>query len=186
MRKAIILTAPSGSGKTTLVKHLLQNIPSLVFSISATTRQPRAQEADGQDYYFLSLTDFQNKIADDSFVEWEEVYQGAFYGTLKQEIERIWALGKDVIFDVEVHGASNLKKYFGDQALAVFVKVPDLSTLQNRLEKRETETSESLSRRMKKAEYEMTFEPKFDQSVLNDNLDRAKAEALSVVQEFLS
>jgi len=186
MRKAIIFTAPSGSGKTTLVKHLLQHIPSLLFSISATTRQPRAQETDGRDYYFLSAAEFQTQIAADSFVEWEEVYQGAFYGTLKQEIERIWAMGKDVIFDVEVHGATNLKKYFGSQALAVFVKVPDLNTLQNRLEKRETETPESLRRRVEKAEYEMTFESKFDLSVLNDNLDRAKAEALSVVQEFLS
>ncbi len=186
MRKAIIFTAPSGSGKTTLVKHLLDHIPSLVFSISATTRKPRNGEADGKDYYFLSVDDFQSKISDGSFVEWEEVYTGAFYGTLKEEVERIWSTGKDVIFDVEVHGALNIKKYFGNDALAVFVKVPDLGTLQNRLEKRDTETPESLLKRVQKAEYEMTFEKHLDTTVLNDDLEKAKELSLQIVKDFLA
>jgi guanylate kinase len=186
MRKAIIFTAPSGSGKTTLVRHLLEQIPTLAFSISATTRQPRTQEVDGRDYYFLSLADFKKRIESDKFVEWEEVYQGAFYGTLKDEVERIWAQGKDVIFDVEVHGALNLKKYFGDDALAVFVRVPDLSTLQQRLEDRETETPETLERRLQKARYEMTFEKRFDLTILNDDLTKAKGKSLQIVKDFLA
>lgn len=186
MRKAIIFTAPSGSGKTTLVHHLLEQIPSLVFSISATTRKPRLQEVSGKDYYFLSFNDFHSRIDENEFIEWEEVYPGAFYGTLKEEIDRIWALGKDVIFDVEVHGALSLKRYFGDSALAVFVKVPDLDTLQTRLEKRETETPESLEKRLQKAKYEMTFEKRLDLTILNDDLVRAKEKSLQIVKDFLA
>ncbi|WOK05218.1 guanylate kinase [Imperialibacter roseus] len=186
MRKAIIFTAPSGSGKTTLVKHLLDHIPSLAFSISATTRKPRNQEVNGKDYYFLSFSDFQSKIERDEFIEWEEVYNGSFYGTLKEEIDRIWALGKDVIFDVEVHGALNLKKYFEDDALAVFVKVPDLSTLQERLQKRDTETVDTLEKRLQKAKYEMTFEKRLDVTVLNDDLQKAKDMSLQIVKDFLA
>lgn len=186
MRKAVIFTAPSGSGKTTLVKHLLENIPTLAFSISATTRKARVNEVEGRDYYFLSFNDFQDRIDSNKFVEWEEVYQGALYGTLKEEVERIWSEGKDVIFDVEVHGALNLKKYFGDDALAVFVKVPDLTTLQQRLVKRDTETPESLARRVQKAAYEMTFESRFDKTVLNNDLEKAKETALQIVRDFLA
>ncbi|MEQ8417410.1 MAG: guanylate kinase [Imperialibacter sp.] len=186
MRKAIIFTAPSGSGKTTLVKHLLDHIPSLAFSISATTRKPRNQEVNGKDYYFLSFSDFQSKIERDEFIEWEEVYNGSFYGTLKEEIDRIWALGKDVIFDVEVHGALNLKKYFGDDALAVFVRVPDLGTLQERLQKRDTETADTLEKRLQKAKYEMTFEKRLDVTVLNDDLQKAKDMSLQIVKDFLA
>ncbi len=185
MRKAVIFSAPSGSGKTTLVRYLIERIPSLKFSISATTRSPRANEENGRDYYFLSPEDFKNKVVSGAFIEWEEVYEGAFYGTLKSEIERIWAAGGDVIFDVEVHGALNIKKYFGDRALAIFVKVPDLATLQSRLTKRETETEESLRRRVEKATYEMSFEPQFDATILNDDLEKAKKESLSAVERFL-
>lgn len=185
MRKALIFSAPSGSGKTTLVRHLIDKMPSLIFSISATTRAPRTNEKHGKDYYFLSPGDFKTKVECGEFVEWEEVYKGAFYGTLKSEIERIWAGGKNVIFDVEVHGALNLKKYFGDQALAIFVKVPDLETLQSRLKKRDTETEESLQRRVEKATYEMSFEPQFDTTVLNDDLEKAKEESLRLVKDFL-
>lgn len=185
MRKAIIFTAPSGSGKTTLVRHLLEKIPSLAFSISATTRTRRLHERDGKDYYFLSKADFREKIDAGQFVEWEEVYEGTFYGTLKSEVERIWAEEKDVIFDVEVHGALNLKKYFGDSARAIFVKVPDLATLQTRLRGRDTETEETLRKRIEKASYELSFEQRFDASILNDNLENAKAQALVMVRSFL-
>ena len=185
MRKAIIFTAPSGSGKTTLVRHLLEKMPSLIFSISATTRLARSNELNGRDYYFLSQEEFKNKADRGEFVEWEEVYKGTYYGTLKSEIERIWADGKDVIFDVEVHGALNLKKFFKDKALAIFVKVPDLNTLRSRLKKRETETEDSLNRRIDKATYEMSYEPQFDRTILNDDLEKAKAESFKLVKEFL-
>lgn len=185
MRKAIIFTAPSGSGKTTLVRHLLERMPSLIFSISATTRPARSNEFNGRDYHFLSQEEFKNKADSGDFIEWEEVYKGTYYGTLKSEIERIWAAGKDVIFDVEVHGALNLKKYFGDKALAIFVNVPDLNTLRSRLKKRETETEESLNRRIEKATYEMSYEPQFDRTILNDDLEKAKAESFKLVKEFL-
>lgn len=185
MRKAIIFTAPSGSGKTTLVRHLLEKMPSLIFSISATTRLARSNELNGRDYYFLSQEEFKNKADSGEFIEWEEVYKGTYYGTLKSEIERIWADGKDVIFDVEVHGALSLKKYFGDRALSIFVKVPHLNTLRSRLKKRETETEDSLNRRIEKATYEVSFEPQFDLTVLNDDLERAKAESFKMVKNFL-
>ncbi len=183
--KALIFSAPSGSGKTTIVKHLLETNPNLGFSISASTRDRRGRtEENGQDYYFLSPEEFKEKIDADEFIEWEEVYAGNFYGTLKSEIERIWSEGKDVIFDVDVKGGLNLKKYFGDKALAVFVKVPSLEVLKERLRDRGTETEESLSRRLFKATFEMSFQDKFDVVLINENLDQSLAEAQQLYAQF--
>ena len=185
--KAIIFSAPSGSGKTTLVKHLIQEVPNLGFSISACTRDKRGRhEVHGRDYYFLSIEEFKKKIDADAFVEWEEVYAGNFYGTLKEEVQRIWDLGKAVIFDVDVQGGLALKKYFGEQALAIFVQVPSLEVLESRLNDRGTESAESLSRRIYKAKFEMTFAPQFDISILNDDFARSSAETVAVVTEFLN
>src|SRR6187402_908233 len=176
--KAFIFSAPSGSGKTTIVHHLLNTNPDLGFSISASTRDRRGRtEENGKDYYFLSPEDFKKKIDNDEFIEWEEVYAGNFYGTLKSEIERIWKEGKDVIFDVDVKGGLNLKKYFGDNALAVFVKVPSVEVLKERLRDRGTESDESLSRRLFKANFEMSFQDKFDVVLVNENLEQSLKEA---------
>lgn len=183
--KAIIFSAPSGSGKTTIVKHLLANNPNLGFSISASTRDKRGRtEQDGKDYYFLSPEEFKKKIDNNEFVEWEEVYEGNFYGTLKSEIERLWQQGKDVIFDVDVKGGINLKKYFGENALAVFVKVPTIELLMERLKDRGTESAESLSRRLFKARFEMSFENKFDVVLVNETLERSLAEAQKLYDQF--
>jgi guanylate kinase len=185
--KAIIFSAPSGSGKTSLVKHLMQQVPDLGFSISACTRDKRGRhEVHGRDYSFLSIDEFKTKIDQDAFVEWEEVYAGNFYGTLKEEVHRIWKEGKAVIFDVDVKGGLALKKYFGEQALAIFVKVPSLEVLESRLNDRGTESEESLSRRIYKAKFEMTFEPQFDVTVLNDDFARSSAETVDLVTEFLA
>jgi len=184
--KAIIFSAPSGSGKTSLVKELMKQVPDLGFSISACTRDKRGRhEVHGRDYYFLSIDEFKNKIDQDEFVEWEEVYAGNFYGTLKEEVLRIWKEGKAVIFDVDVKGGLALKKYFGDQALAIFVKVPSLDVLESRLNDRGTETEESLSRRIYKAKFEMTFEAQFDVTVFNDDFTRSSADTVALVTEFL-
>ena len=184
--KAIIFSAPSGSGKTSLVKHLMQHVPHLGFSISACTRDRRGRhEVHGRDYYFLSIDEFKQKIDQDAFVEWEEVYAGNFYGTLKEEVHRIWKEGKAVIFDVDVKGGLALKKYFGEQALAIFVKVPSLDVLESRLNDRGTESEESLSRRIYKAKFEMTFEPQFDVTVLNDDFAKSSAETVDLVNTFL-
>lgn len=183
--KALIFSAPSGSGKTTIVKHLLKNNPDLGFSISASTRDKRGRiEEDGKDYHFLSPEEFKRKIDQDEFIEWEEVYAGNFYGTLKSEIERIWAEGRNVIFDVDVKGGINLKKYFGDKALAIFVKVPSLDLLRQRLNERGTETEESLSRRVFKAQFEMTFQDKFDVVLVNEELQKSLSEAQYLYEEF--
>jgi guanylate kinase len=184
--KAIIFSAPSGSGKTTIVKHLLETNPRLGFSISASTRDKRGRtETDGKDYYFLTPEDFKKKIDEDAFVEWEEVYSGNFYGTLKSEVQRIWDNGQAVIFDVDVKGGVALKNYFGDQALAIFVRVPSLDELKKRLTLRATENKDSLSQRLFKAKFEMSFEDKFDVTLVNDNLDRALEEAQNLVNDFL-
>jgi guanylate kinase len=184
--KAIIFSAPSGSGKTSLVKELMKQVPDLGFSISACTRDKRGRhEVHGRDYYFLSIDEFKKKIDADAFVEWEEVYAGNFYGTLKEEVLRIWKEGKAVIFDVDVKGGLALKKYFGDQALAIFVKVPSLDVLESRLNDRGTETEESLSRRIYKAKFEMTFEAQFDVTVFNDDFTRSSADTVALVTEFL-
>ena len=183
--KAIIFSAPSGSGKTTIVKYLLENNNDLGFSISASTRDRRGRsEQNGKDYYFLSPMEFKSKIDKNEFIEWEEVYEGNFYGTLKSEIERIWDSGKNVVFDVDVKGGINLKKYFGDKALAIFVKVPSLEILTERLNDRGTESQESLSRRLFKAEFEMSFQDKFDVVLLNENLQKSLEEAQRLYDEF--
>jgi guanylate kinase len=183
--KAIIFSAPSGSGKTTIVRHLLNNNSDLGFSISASTRDKRGRtEADGKDYYFLSPEAFKKKIDDNDFIEWEEVYEGNFYGTLKSEIQRIWDQGKNVIFDVDVKGGLNLKKYFGDKSLAVFVKVPTLDMLKERLNDRGTDSDESISRRLFKANFEMSFQDQFDKVLVNENLETSLAEAQRLYDEF--
>ena len=183
--KAIIFSAPSGSGKTTIVRHLLEKNPDLGFSISASTRDKRGRtEAHGKDYYFLTPEEFKKKIDSNEFVEWEEVYEGNFYGTLKSEIERIWGSGKNVIFDVDVKGGIALKNYFGDRALAIFVKVPSLEILKERLHDRGTESEESLSRRLFKAKFEMTFQDKFDKVLVNENLDHSLRQAQELYDAF--
>lgn len=179
--KAIIFSAPSGSGKTTIVKRLAQQNPDLEFSISACTRDRRGrQEENGKDYYFLSPEDFKSKIDNHQFVEWQEVYAGNFYGTLKSEIEKVWASGKNVIFDVDVKGGLNLKKYFGKSALAVFVKVPSIEVLEQRLRNRDTESEGGISRRLFKAKFEMTFEDEFDVTLLNQDLE----ESIQIAQQL--
>jgi guanylate kinase len=184
--KLIIFSAPSGAGKTTIVHHLLDKIDTLEFSVSACSRAMRKDETYGVDYYFLSVDEFKQKIANDEFVEWEEVYKDNFYGTLKAEIERIWKKGMHVIFDVDVVGGLNLKNQFGDNALAIFVMPPSIQHLENRLKSRETETSESIARRIGKAENELKTADLFDKIVVNDKLADAFIEAEKIVGEFLS
>jgi guanylate kinase len=183
--KALIFSAPSGSGKTTIVKHLLQHNSDLGFSISASTRDKRGRtEQHGKDYYFLTPDEFKKKIDSDEFIEWEEVYEGNFYGTLKSEIERLWSEGKNVIFDVDVKGGLSLKKYFGDKALAIFVKVPSLEVLKERLKDRGTESEESLSRRLFKAQFEMSFESQFDVVLVNEDREQSLAKAQQLYEVF--
>lgn len=184
--KAFIFSAPSGSGKTTIVKHLIDTNPSLSFSISASTRDKRGRhEESGKDYYFLTPTEFKSKILEDAFIEWEEVYAGNFYGTLKSEVQRVWDQGKHIIFDVDVKGGINLKKYFGDAALAIFVKVPDLDTLEERLRGRNTESEENISRRLFKAKFEMSFEDQFDITLVNQDLDETLLKAQKLFDNFV-
>ncbi|WP_395767634.1 guanylate kinase [Aquirufa sp.] len=185
--KLIIFSAPSGSGKTTIVKQLLANNSNLGFSISACTRDKRGRsEENGQDYYFMTPDEFRAKINEDAFVEWEEVYPGAYYGTLKSEIERIWATGKHVIFDVDVKGGLALKNYYKERALAVFVKVPTLELLEDRLRSRGTESEESLSKRIFKMKFEWAFQDKFDVVLVNDQLKVAVKEAQILFDKFTS
>ncbi|WP_296619092.1 guanylate kinase [Marivirga sp.] len=184
--KAIIFSAPSGAGKTTIVQHLLDKHPELGFSISACTRDKRGRtEVDGVDYYFLTPEEFKKRIDKDEFVEWEEVYEGNFYGTLKEEVQRIWDAGKAVIFDVDVKGGLKLKKYFGDDALAIFVKVPSLEVLEERLKNRNSESSSSLSQRLYKAKFEMTFEKEFDVTLVNEDLVTSLKKAEDMVAGFI-
>lgn len=184
--KLIIFSAPSGSGKTTIVKHLLAENTNLGFSISACTRDRRGRaEENGKDYYFLTPEDFKQKIDEGEFVEWEEVYTGAFYGTLKSEIQRLWDSGKHVLFDVDVQGGLKLKEFYGDKALAVFVKVPDEETLRERLIGRGSETEESLSKRLFKVHFEMSFQNRFDVILLNDDLTESLKKAQALVDNFI-
>jgi guanylate kinase len=182
--KAIIFSAPSGSGKTTLVHHLLANNPNLSFSVSATTRPPRPGEVHAQDYYFLSLTAFKELIQQNAFVEWEEVYPNRYYGTLKSEIDRIWSKGHNVIFDIDVQGGLALKRYFGPQALAVFVQAPSLEVLKKRLLARASDPSDSINQRLEKASYELSFANRFDLIIRNDDLETSKTLAQQAYTDF--
>ncbi len=184
--KLIVFSAPSGSGKTTIVRHLLgKNDLNLEFSISATSRDKRGTEVDGKDYYFLSAQEFKNKIKNEEFLEWEEVYRDNFYGTLKTEVERIWALGKHVIFDIDVSGGLRIKRKFPDETLAIFVKPPSIDELKIRLKKRKTESDEKISMRVAKASAELATAPLFDEIVVNDNLENAFKDAETLVTNFI-
>ncbi len=186
MNKVIIFSAPSGSGKTTLVKHCLQHFPELEFSISCTTRNPRGTEKDGVDYHFISPEKFRQKIWEEAFVEFEEVYEDKYYGTLKSEVNRIWNDGKTVIFDVDVKGGIALKKYFGEQALSIFIMPPSIQELERRLIARATDDADTIQTRVEKAEQEMTFQNEFDKILVNTDLETAKAEIEKLVSEFLN
>lgn len=183
--KCVIFSAPSGAGKTTIVHALLSRIPELCFSVSACSRDPRPNEINGKDYYFLGLEKFKEGIENDQFVEWEEVYENNYYGTLKSEIERIWKDGKVVIFDVDVVGGLNLKRIFGENALAIFVKPPSFEILEQRLRSRNTETEDKISMRLSKAKQELETAPQFDTVLVNDNLDWACEEAYDTVRNFI-
>lgn len=182
--KLIIFSAPSGAGKTTIVRHLLNQNLGLEFSISATSRAMRYTETNGKDYYFLSAVEFKAKIDNNEFLEWEEVYAGTFYGTLKSEVERIRNNGKHVVFDVDVVGGCNIKKYYGSEALAVFVQPPSVEELRNRLISRSTDAPEVIEKRVAKAEYELTFADQFDVIITNDELEKALAQAEQIIREF--
>lgn len=184
--KCIIFSAPSGAGKTTIVHHLLEQNLGLSFSVSACSRDPRPNEVHGIDYYFLGPAEFKKRISENAFLEWEEVYTNNFYGTLKSEIERIWAEGKAVIFDVDVIGGLNLKKQFQEQAFAVFVQPPTYEELEVRLRKRSTESEDKIRQRMEKAAKELAFAPEFDTILVNDNLEVACKKAEMMVREFLN
>lgn len=183
--KCVIFSAPSGAGKTTIVHYLLKQNLGLEFSISACSREPRSNEVNGRDYHFLGLEGFKEKIEQEAFVEWEEVYTDNFYGTLKSEIERIWSHGKTVIFDVDVIGGLNIKRIFGEQALAIFVQPPSYDELEVRLRKRSTETEEKIQQRMYKAKTELSYAPEFDVILVNDHLDSACHKAQNLILEFI-
>ena len=185
MGKLIIFSAPSGSGKTTIVRELLRRIPQLEFSISATSRAPRGTERDGVDYYFLSPDEFRRAVDEERFVEWEEVYAGTCYGTLRSELKRIWDKGHVIVFDVDVKGGVNLKKIFGDDALSIFIMPPSVEELRRRLEKRGTDTPETIAKRVAKAEEEITYAPLFDKIVVNDSLETAIADATRITESFI-
>mgnify|MGYP003291240727 CR=1 FL=1 len=184
--KLIIFSAPSGSGKSTLVQYLMSQRNDLAFSVSCTSRAPRGQEVHGKDYYFLTPEDFRQRIANDEFLEYEEVYTDKFYGTLKSEVERLSEAGYTVLFDVDVKGGVNLKKYFGENALSVFIQAPSVEELRRRLINRGTDTPEAIERRVAKASEELTYADKFDYVLVNDDLETAFAEAEKIVAEFLS
>ena len=185
--KLLVFSAPSGSGKTTIVRHLLaQPDLNLEFSISCTTRAPRGEEVDGKDYYFISWDEFKKHIKSEDFVEWEEVYTDNFYGTLKTEVERIWAQGKHVIFDIDVAGGLRIKRKFPEETLAVFVKPPSVDELKRRLKQRSTESDDKINMRIAKAHVELATAPQFDKIIKNYDLDVAKAEAYELVKSFIS
>lgn len=183
--KMFIFTAPSGAGKTTIVRHLLKTYDFLDFSVSATTRKMRDHEVDGKDYYFLSPSEFKSKIENDEFIEWEEVYEDQFYGTLKSEVDRVWALGKHIVFDIEVKGATNIKGLYNDKCHAVFIKPPSLEILIQRLTNRNTETAKSLKKRIARVKREMTYQNTFDAVLVNDLLQVALKEAEFIVETFV-
>ena len=185
--KMLIVSAPSGSGKSTIVQWLMKEHPelSLYFSVSCTSRAPRGAEQDGVEYFFLTPEEFKTKIQNNEFLEYEEVYENRFYGTLKQQVERQREAGQNVVFDVDVKGGVNIKKYYGDEALSLFIQPPSVEELRRRLEGRATDTAEAIAQRLAKAEYELTFAPQFDRVIVNDDLNAAKQEALQIVQDFL-
>lgn len=183
-RKVIIFSAPSGAGKSTIVGHLLKKFPFLEFSVSATSRKPRGEEVNGKHYYFFSTEQFEAKIKNGEFVEYEEVYAGSYYGTLKSEVERIWDKGNIIIFDIDVKGGVNLKKLYGSNALAIFIQPPSVEELRNRLVGRGTDSSEAIEKRVAKAEEELGYAPKFDRIIINDNLEAALKEAEEIIDCF--
>jgi guanylate kinase len=184
--KVIIFSAPSGAGKTTIAKEILKRIPSLEFSVSACSREMRKDERDGKDYYFLTVEDFKNKINNNEFLEWEEVYPGSYYGTLKSEVERIWKEGKNVIFDVDTVGGLNIKKIYQNKALAIFIKTASVEVLEERLLSRGTETEESMKKRMDKAATELSYSDQFDKIIINENLETAINDAYLIITDFLN
>jgi guanylate kinase len=183
--KCVIFSAPSGAGKTTIVRALLERMDELAFSISACSREPRVNELHKKDYYFLGTDDFKEEIADDSFIEWEEVYADHFYGTLKHEVDRLWAENKVVVFDVDVYGGINLKKYFGDSALSFFIQPPSVEVLEKRLRKRQTETEDKIKTRMEKAGEELSKSVHFDQVVINTDLALTIDEVEGMIKEYI-
>lgn len=184
-KKIIIITAPSGAGKTSITKYLLQKYPTLAFSISAATRLPRGKEQDGVDYYFISIEAFQQKIQEDAFAEWEMVYEGKYYGTLKIELQRIWDNNQIPMLDIDIKGAIHVQKQFPGNSLSIFIEPPSVEELKKRLESRGTETAESIQTRLSKAAYEISFKDQFNKIIVNDNLEKACAETETVVKEFL-
>ena len=186
--KLIIISAPSGTGKSTIISWLMKEHPelNLAFSISCTSRAPRGTEQNGVEYFFLTPEEFRQRIDNDEFLEYEEVYEGRFYGTLKAQVERQLEAGQNVVFDVDVKGGVNIKKYYGDEALSVFIKPPSIAELRRRLEGRGTDAPEVIDQRIARAEFELTFVDKFDTIVVNDDLTQAKEDALSIIEEFLS
>lgn len=184
--KVVIFSAPSGSGKSTIVRHILSLHPEMEFSVSATSRAPRGTEKNGVEYYFFSACEFRKMIAEGKFVEHEEVYPGSFYGTLKSEVERIWSKGNVIIFDVDVKGGVNLKKYFSDKAMSVFIKAPSVEILRQRLIARGTDTPEAIDKRVAKATEELTYADKFDHILVNDDLQTAYSQAEKLVEGFLA
>ena len=183
--KLIIFSAPSGSGKSTIINYLMQQGLGLAFSISATSRAPRGSEQHGVEYFFLSPEEFRERIAAGDFLEYEEVYPDRFYGTLKEQVERQLEAGQHVVFDVDVVGGCNIKEYYGDRALSLFIQPPSVEELRRRLEGRGTDAPEVIQQRIDKAEYELSFAPKFDRIVINDDLNTAKTEALTIIKEFI-
>lgn len=186
MAKLIIFSAPSGAGKSTLIRYLLEQSLNIQFSISATSRPPRGEEQNGVEYYFLTPEEFRRRIALNEFLEYEEVYEDRFYGTLKSEVDRILSEGTNVVLDVDCNGGLNIKKIYGDKALSIFVMPPSLDALRERLEKRGTDSPEVIENRLSKAEYEMSFAPQFDATVLNNDFYRAKKDVLKLISSFLS
>ena len=184
--KLFIFSAPSGSGKTTIVQHLLKQDFKLEFSISATSRAKRGNEIDGKDYHFLSAEEFKAKISNNEFLEWEEVYEGCFYGTLKSEVERIRKEGKNVIFDVDVVGGTNIKKFYKKEALAIFIQPPSIKELENRLRNRNTDSEEVIAKRIEKFKFELAYADQFDKVIVNDKLEDAFVEAEATLHDFLN